>query len=133
MLPTIQKQPDEQTVMGFEFVQKLAFGDALTGTPTMTVSPSGELTATSPRTIGTQAVARLAGGTNPNDYTVTCSVGTTGVPHTNIRAGETDILDTTSGLSARDGMLSASFGFTFSAGAPIGDTLILGAIIEVRT
>ena len=83
------KHPSDSRIYGFDFTRLLASAETLTGTPTVTVSPSGP-TASSPAVnvatfpddedvsvaIGKGVQLRLAGGTDGRDYLVTVSVGT---------------------------------------------------------
>ena len=74
-LPVRQKKPAEVRTITFDFGTKLASGDSLTGSATVTV-PSG-LTAASPVRSGNEVNVRLSGGTDASDYTVKCSCATT--------------------------------------------------------
>lgn len=83
------KHPSESRVYGVDFTRLLTAGETLTGTPTVTVSPSG-VTATSPAVnsstfedddevtiaVGKGVQVRLAGGSDSVDYLVTVTVGT---------------------------------------------------------
>jgi hypothetical protein len=74
-IPTRRKQPTEKRTLTFEFAEKLAPGDALTGSPTITAS-SG-ITATAGSKSGTTVSTQVSGGTAGNEYTVSCRIGTT--------------------------------------------------------
>ena len=83
------KHPSESRVYGIDFTRLLATGETLTGSPTVTVSPSG-VTASGAAVnsatfldddgvtiaIGKGVQVRLAGGSDGADYLVTFSVGT---------------------------------------------------------
>lgn len=73
--PTRQKQPGEARTLSFDFTDKLASGDSLTGTATVTVA-SG-LTAGTPSRTGNVVSVRLSSGTDGTDYNVQCSCATT--------------------------------------------------------
>jgi hypothetical protein len=77
MLPTPErtKTPLEARALTFEFSDKLAPGDTLTGSATIT--PATGITAAGTLVTGTKVNTRLSGGTDGRDYLVTCRIGTT--------------------------------------------------------
>ena len=80
MTPDVyQKKPREQRLLVFDYYTALAPGDTLTGTPVLTVTPSGELSvpAAAIASGGQKVNARIAGGVDGKDYDVLCECGTT--------------------------------------------------------
>lgn len=83
------KHPSESRVYGVDFTRLLAVGETLTGSPTVTVAPSGVTASGSvvnsstfldddgvTIAVGKGVQVRLAGGSDGSDYVVTISVGT---------------------------------------------------------
>lgn len=75
-LPARQKQPTEVRTLTFDFSTKLATGDALTGTATITVDTG--ITAAGTTRSGNTVTTRISSGTDAEDYRVECSCATTG-------------------------------------------------------
>ena len=75
-LPTRAKQPTETRTITFNFQPKLATGDALTGSATITVD-SG-ITAAGTSRNGNIVTTRVSSGTAASDYRIECSCATTG-------------------------------------------------------
>lgn len=86
------KHPTEVEVAIIDFGPKLRTGEALTGTPTVTVSPSGP-TLGSPAitgadieiegvtvTTGEGVIFTVSGGTDGTDYDITATCSTDGTP-----------------------------------------------------
>ena len=84
----LEKQPGEDLIFYFDFDKLLSSGETLTGTPTVTGSPSG-LTIASPTIVSSDTTApgksvlanravqvRISGGTDGTSYTLECSCGT---------------------------------------------------------
>ena len=71
--PTIDHDPDTSLTYGIDFAGELATGDALTGTPTVTASG---LTVDDATISGTDALARITGGTLGARHAVTFECGT---------------------------------------------------------
>lgn len=82
-IPALQKQPGEIRTVTFRFNEKLTAADTLTGTATVTITPSGTLAVVGTPTVesttpGTGYVnVRLTGGTDAADYNVQCAINTT--------------------------------------------------------
>lgn len=71
------KDPDADRNFSFDWSDDLAAGESATS-PTISITPSGELTAGTP-TVDTNVVtAKLSGGTRGKVYRVTCNVTITG-------------------------------------------------------
>lgn len=98
------KQPGEDLLFYFDFDKLLGSSETLTGTPTVTGSPSG-LTIGSPTIVSADATVlgrsvlanravqvRISSGTDGTDYTVQCSCATS--------ASNTRVIDGT--LQVRD-------------------------------
>jgi hypothetical protein len=75
----LTKKAGEVETFAFEFKQRaeLVAGDTLTGTPTVSATPSG-LTLGSPFLSGSQVRVTISGGTSGTQYLVTCTVVTAG-------------------------------------------------------
>jgi len=98
------KQPGESILFAFDFNKLLNTSETLSGTPTVTGSPSGltigsativsaDTTALGRAVLANRAVqVRISGGTDDVDYTVQCSCGTS--------SSNTRVIDGT--LSVRD-------------------------------
>lgn len=71
------KETAEILSFSFEFAPELAVGDALTGIPTITSSPTG-LSIGGGTIDGTQVVVQIGAGVSGGTYTVICSASTTG-------------------------------------------------------
>jgi hypothetical protein len=71
----LRKDPDELKSYAIDFANKLASGDSLTGTPVVTVSPSGP-TLGSASISGTTVVFTVEGGTEDTMYVITANVDT---------------------------------------------------------
>jgi len=101
---TLEKQPTEDLLFYFDFNKLLNSSETLSGTPTVTGSPSGltigsasivsaDTTALGRAVLANRAVqVRISGGTDDVDYTVQCSCGTS--------SSNTRVIDGT--LSVRD-------------------------------
>jgi hypothetical protein len=77
-LPTRQKKASETRTLTFAFANKLALGDTLTGTPTVThVDPGSGLTFAGVTLSGALVSVRVAGGTDGEDYWIRAACGTT--------------------------------------------------------
>jgi hypothetical protein len=72
---TIVKTPGESKLVNMEFAADLLAGETLTGTPSISPSPSG-LTVTLPITSGTKAQAKFSGGTPGTTYLISVTVQT---------------------------------------------------------
>lgn len=73
--PIRYKQPGETRTVPFEFVDKLASGDTLTGLPTVVADPG--LTVVTSAVAGTLVNVRVSGGTNGAGFNLSCKIGTT--------------------------------------------------------
>lgn len=98
------KQPGEDLIFYFDFDKLMNASETLTGTPTVTGSPSG-LTIGSPTVISANATVlgktvlanravqvRISAGTDGNSYTVQCSCGTS-ASNTRIIDGTLEVKD----------------------------------------
>jgi len=74
-VPLVYKQPGEVRTAVFDFVDKLATDDTLTGSPTM-VYPSGITESASARS-GNRVTSRMSGGTAETIYRIACQCATT--------------------------------------------------------
>jgi hypothetical protein len=70
------KTPFEERLFNFEFVKDMDTGETVTGTPVITITPSGALTATGIVASGTTVQARFIGGTAGVTYHVACQAVT---------------------------------------------------------
>jgi hypothetical protein len=73
----LSKDPNELKLFGVEFEDVLSEGDSLTGTPTVTESPSG-LTIGSPSIDGSLVEFTIDGGTEDTMYVITVTAATVG-------------------------------------------------------
>ena len=73
----IISKPAEDRRYSFDFTGVLAAGDSLTGTPVVTVSPTGPTIGT-PTISGSLVLCRISDVTADVDYTFVCQCGTTG-------------------------------------------------------
>lgn len=69
------KQPDETRTLTFEFSDKLATGDALTGAATITADTG--LTVAGATVSGTTVTCQVSGGAHGSNYNVSCKMSTT--------------------------------------------------------
>lgn len=76
---TLLKLPGELSTYAFEFnpQAELVAGETLTGTPTVSITPSGP-TLGSPTISGSQVRFTISGGTSNTVHTVLCTVTTSG-------------------------------------------------------
>ena len=76
-IPALQKHPQEVRTVTFDFHNKLAAGDTLAGSPTITASAGLTLTGPTIDTAAAQCYVHVSGGAVGNDYEVRCEVSTT--------------------------------------------------------
>ena len=72
---TTPKDPDEARPYQLDFSNDMDTGDDITGTPTLTATPSG-LTIGSPTVAGDKVTVQLSGGTAGRKYTIKCVAST---------------------------------------------------------
>lgn len=83
-LPVRQKFPPEGRTLTFDFSDKLAADDSLTGSPT--VSGSSGITVSAVARSGNMITCRISGGDDQGDYVVSAICGTEGGDTLELRA-----------------------------------------------
>lgn len=73
----LSKQPRERFQVGMNFANILRYGDVITGTPYITIEPSGEITMSDVFAGFEIAYATIEGGTSPHNYRFQFEVVTT--------------------------------------------------------
>jgi hypothetical protein len=76
-LPVLRKYPQENRTVTFDFTSKLAAGDTLTGSPSVTASAGLTITVPTIDPATGQVFAHVSGGSVGSDYEVRCEVNTT--------------------------------------------------------
>lgn len=80
-LPVLRKYPQENRTATFDFSAKLAAGDSLTGSPTITAS-AGITTSGASISVGlAQVYVHVSGGASGSDYEVRVEVDTVAGDH----------------------------------------------------
>lgn len=77
MIPTLSKYPQETRTVTFDFREKLASGDTLAGSPSITASAGLTLTGPTISVPLAQCYVHVSGGAVGNTYQVRCEVATT--------------------------------------------------------